>query len=157
MKTFGVVREENRKSTRKKMPKNTTYFVHNLSPLFWHQPFHNLVRLFPGLFWGQPIDFAVGRGCLAVFVNKINNLATQSWKIFWPLLHRKLKKIIWPELSKQCYNLSCTMCRMNFLSNILTWLILPGPLRIKLFAYILLWDKECVLSFTFLSLRPNKF
>jgi hypothetical protein len=28
---------------------------------------------------------------------------------------------------------------------------------IKLFAYILLWDKECVLSFTFLSLRPNKF
>jgi hypothetical protein len=31
------------------------------------------------------------------------------------------------------------MCRMNFLSNILTWLILPGPLRIKLFAYILLW------------------
>jgi hypothetical protein len=36
-----------------------------------------LVRLFPGLFWGQPIDSAGG---LAVFVNKINNLATQSWK-----------------------------------------------------------------------------
>jgi hypothetical protein len=64
---------------------------------------------------------------------------------------------IWPELSKQCYNLSCTMCRMNVLSNILTWLILPGPLRIKLFAYISLWDKECVLSFTFLSLRPDLF
>jgi hypothetical protein len=30
-----------------------------------------------GLFWGQPIDSAGG---LAVFVNKINNLATQSWK-----------------------------------------------------------------------------
>ena len=41
--------------------------------------------------------------------------------------------------------------------DFLTWLILPGPLRIKLFAYILLWDKECVFSFTFLSLRPNKF
>ena len=41
--------------------------------------------------------------------------------------------LIWPDLSKQCYNLSCTMCRMNFLSNVLTWLILPGPLRIKLF------------------------
>jgi hypothetical protein len=40
------------------------------------------------------------------------------------------------------------MCQMNFLSNILTWLILPGPFRIKLFSYILLWDKECVLSFT---------
>jgi hypothetical protein len=38
-----------------------------------------LVRLFPGLFWGQPID-SVGEGGLAVFVNKINNLATQSWK-----------------------------------------------------------------------------
>jgi hypothetical protein len=40
-------------------------------------------------------------------------------------------------MSKQCYNLSCTMCRMNFLSNILTWLILPGPLRIKLFLKII--------------------
>jgi hypothetical protein len=43
---------------------------------------------------------------------------------------KKIKKINlawWPELSKQCYNLSCTMCQMNFLSNILTWLILPGP------------------------------
>jgi hypothetical protein len=27
VETFGVVREENKKSTRKKMPKNTTYFV----------------------------------------------------------------------------------------------------------------------------------
>jgi hypothetical protein len=34
MKTFGVVGEENKKSTRKKHDKNTTYFVHNLSPLF---------------------------------------------------------------------------------------------------------------------------
>jgi hypothetical protein len=32
MKTFGVVVEENKKSTRKKMPKNTTYFVHILTP-----------------------------------------------------------------------------------------------------------------------------
>jgi hypothetical protein len=38
-----------------------------------------LVRLFPSLFWEQPIDSAGGGG-LAVFVNKINNLATQSWK-----------------------------------------------------------------------------
>jgi hypothetical protein len=29
---------------------------------------------------------------LAVFANKVNNLATQSWKKFWPLLHRKFKK-----------------------------------------------------------------
>jgi hypothetical protein len=36
-----------------------------------------LVRLIPGLFWGQPIDWGGG---LEVFVNKINNLATQSWK-----------------------------------------------------------------------------
>jgi hypothetical protein len=36
-----------------------------------------LVRLFPGLFWVQSFD---SEGGLAVFVNKINNLATQSWK-----------------------------------------------------------------------------
>jgi hypothetical protein len=42
MKTF----EENKKSTRKKMS------------IICHQPFHILVRLFPGLFWGQPIDSA---------------------------------------------------------------------------------------------------
>jgi hypothetical protein len=141
MKTFGVVREENKISTRKKMPniwlilsiishryfdtnhfitwfvylmflssfsnkliksewnslqliifkvkhtgnnffeknaKHMTYFVHNKSPLFWHQPFHNLVRLFPGLFWGQPIDSAGG--------------SAKVGKIFWPLLHRKWKK-----------------------------------------------------------------
>jgi hypothetical protein len=34
MKTFGVVGEENKKSTRKKNAKNTTYFAHNMSPLF---------------------------------------------------------------------------------------------------------------------------
>jgi hypothetical protein len=41
-----------------------------------------LVRLFPGLFWGQPIDSAGEgeRGDLAAFVDKLNNLATQSWK-----------------------------------------------------------------------------
>jgi hypothetical protein len=142
------------------MPKIRLNFVHKKTPLFWHQPFHDLVRLFPGLFWGHPIDSAVGGGVggLAVFVNKIDNLATQSWKQNSGLCFiENKKKIIWPELSKQCYNLSCTMCRMNFRSNILTWLILPGPLRIKLFAYILLWDKECVLSFTFFFLRPNKF
>jgi hypothetical protein len=51
---------------------------------------------------------------------EINNLAIQSWKKILTFVPYKIKKIIWPELSKQCYNLSCTMCRMNFLSNILT-------------------------------------
>ena len=62
MKTFGVVREENKKSTRKKMPKIRLFCSLNVTGIL--TPFHNL--------------------------------------------------------SKQCYNLSCTMCRMNFLSNILT-------------------------------------
>ena len=78
MKTFGAVREEIKKSKRKKMPKirlnlfiiRDRYFDTN----------HFMVRLFHGLFWGQPIDSAGGGGGLAVFVNKINNLATQSWK-----------------------------------------------------------------------------
>jgi hypothetical protein len=52
-----------------------------------------MVRLFPGLFWGQPFDSSV---------NKINNLATQSWKKYSGL-HRKLIKIIWPELSSIHY------------------------------------------------------
>jgi hypothetical protein len=53
-----------------------------MTPLFSHQPFHNLVRLFPGLFWGQPIDSSGGEGGggLAVFVNEINHLATQGWQ-----------------------------------------------------------------------------
>jgi hypothetical protein len=40
------------------------FFLDRLSPLFLHQPFHNLVRLFPGLFWGQPIDSAGGSDSL---------------------------------------------------------------------------------------------
>ena len=61
MKTFGVVREENKKST--------------------------------------------------VFVNKINNLATQSWKkiLAYCFIENK-KKIIWPELSKQCYITCPALC-----------------------------------------------
>jgi hypothetical protein len=41
-----------------------------------------LVHLIPGLFWGQPIDSGGGGVVegMAVFVNEINNLATQSWK-----------------------------------------------------------------------------
>jgi hypothetical protein len=50
------------------------------------------------------------------------------------------------------------MCRMKFLSNILTWLILPGPLRIKLFAYILLYYEKknvCFLSHSYLLGQIN--
>jgi hypothetical protein len=53
-----------------------------------------LVRLFPGLFWEQPIDSAWGgEGDLVVFVNKINNLATQSWKKILAFASQKIKKI----------------------------------------------------------------
>ena len=79
MKTFGVVGEENKKSTRKKMPKIRftlsiichryfdtnhfiTWFVYFLVCFGYNQ-------LIPG-----------GGGDLAFFVNKINNLATQSLK-----------------------------------------------------------------------------
>jgi hypothetical protein len=34
MKAFGVVREENKNSTRKKMPKIRLNFVHKKTPLF---------------------------------------------------------------------------------------------------------------------------
>ena len=54
--------EKKIKNQQEKNAKITIYFVHNMSPLFWHQPFHNLVRLFHGLFWGQPIDSAEESG-----------------------------------------------------------------------------------------------
>ena len=81
MKTIGVVREENKKSTRKKMPKirlilsiichryfNTNYFI------TW---FVYFMVCFGD---NQLIPRGGGGGGLAVFVNKINNLPTQSWK-----------------------------------------------------------------------------
>jgi hypothetical protein len=48
--------------------------MHFILTLSVYSLFYNLVYLFPDLFWGQPFD------SVAVFVNKINNLATQSWK-----------------------------------------------------------------------------
>ena len=93
----------------------------------------------------KPFVHVWGR-MVPVFVNKINNLATQSWGKNSGLCSIEYFFLIWPELSKQCYNLSCILCRMNFLSNILTWLNLPGTESNyfwKLFAYILLWDNKC--------------
>ena len=72
MKTFGVVREENKKSTRKKMSK-----IRLILSIICHRSFDTNHFITWFLFWGQPIDSAGGGG-LAVFVNKINNLATQS-------------------------------------------------------------------------------
>jgi hypothetical protein len=47
----------------------------------------NLVRVFFKTMAANQLSDAPHR--LAVFVNQINNLATQSWKKFWPLLYRK--------------------------------------------------------------------
>jgi hypothetical protein len=61
MKTFGVVREGNKKSTRNKKAKSTiilSIICHRYSDFADN-------HLIP---WGE------------VFVNKINDLATQSWK-----------------------------------------------------------------------------
>ena len=56
MKTFGVVGEENKKLTRKKMPKIRLTLSIICHRYFDTNHFITLVRLFPGLFWGQPID-----------------------------------------------------------------------------------------------------
>jgi hypothetical protein len=81
MKTFGVVREENKKSTRKKMSKirlilsiichryfDTNHFISYITWFIYFLVCFGDNQLIP---WGEG---------LAVFVNKINNLATQIWK-----------------------------------------------------------------------------
>ena len=117
MKTFGVVREENKKSTRKKMPK-----IRLILSIIRHRYLDNnhfiTCFVYYLVCFGDNHLIPQGGGGGSVFLNKINNLATQSWKKNSGLCF--IEKKIWPELSKQCYNLSCTMCRMNFLSNILT-------------------------------------
>ena len=118
MRTFGVVREEIKKSTRKKMPK-----IRLILSIICHRYFHtnHFITWFVYflVYFGdnQLIPLGAGGG-LVVFVNKINNLATQGWQTNSGLCFiENKKKIIRPEQSKQCYNLSCTMCRMYFLSK----------------------------------------
>jgi hypothetical protein len=79
MKTFGVVGEENKKSTRKKMPK-----IRLTLSIICHRYFetNHFITWFVCLLvcFGDNQLFPGGGEGLAVFVNKINNLATQSWK-----------------------------------------------------------------------------
>ena len=81
MKIFGVVREENKKSTRKKMPK-----IRLILSIICHRYFdtNHFITWFVYFLVcfgdNQLIPRGGGEGGLAVFVNKINNLATQSWK-----------------------------------------------------------------------------
>ena len=80
MKTFGVVREENKKSTRKKMPKIRLILSIICHCYFDTNHFITWFVYFLVCFGdNQLIPWEEGGG-LAVFVNKINNLATQSWK-----------------------------------------------------------------------------
>ena len=65
MKTFGVVGEENKKSTRKKMPK-----IRLILSIICHR------------YFDTNHSAGGGRLGLAVFVNEINNLVTQSSKKF---------------------------------------------------------------------------
>ena len=80
MNTFGVVREENKKSTRKKNAKNTTCFVHKCHRYFDTNHFITWFVYFLVCFGDNQLIPPGGGGGLAVFVNKINNLVTHSWK-----------------------------------------------------------------------------
>jgi hypothetical protein len=77
MKTFGVVREENKKSTRKKMPK-----IRLILSIICHRYFdtNHFITWFVYFLICFGDNQLIPRGALTVFVNKINNLATQSWK-----------------------------------------------------------------------------
>ena len=83
MRTFGVDREENKKSTRKKMPK-----IRLILSIISHRYFHtnHFITWFVYFLvcFGDnqliPRGARGGGGGLAVFVNEINNLATQGWQ-----------------------------------------------------------------------------
>jgi hypothetical protein len=79
MKTFGVVGEENKKSTRKKMTKIRLNLSINRHRYFDTNHFITWFVYFLVCFGDNQL-IPRGGGGLAVFVNKINNLATQSWK-----------------------------------------------------------------------------
>ena len=79
MKTFGVVGEENKKSTRKKMTKIRLTLSIICRRYFDTNHFITWFVYFPVCFGDNQLIPGGGEG-LAVFVNKINNLATQSWK-----------------------------------------------------------------------------
>ena len=80
MKTFGVVGEENKTSTRKKMPKIRLTLSIICHRYFDTNHFINWFVYFLICFGDNQLIPGGGGEGLAVFVNKINNLATQSWK-----------------------------------------------------------------------------
>ena len=83
MKTFGVVGVENKKSTRKKMPKIRLILSIIRHHYFDTNHFITWFVYFLVCFGDNQLILRGGEeggGGLAVFVNKINNLATQSWK-----------------------------------------------------------------------------
>ena len=92
MKTFGVFREENKKSTRKQMPKIRLILSIICHRYFDTNHFITWFVYFLVCFGDNQLIPREGGGGLAVFVNKINNLDTKVDKKFWLLLHRKLKK-----------------------------------------------------------------
>ena len=77
MKTFGVVREENKKQQEKKKPKIRLILSINRHRYFDTSHCITWFVYFLGYFGDNHL---IPRGGLAVFVNKINNMATQSWK-----------------------------------------------------------------------------
>ena len=76
---IGVVGEENKKSTRKKRPKIRLILSIICHRYFDTNHFITWFVYFLVCFGDSQLIPWVGEG-LAVFVNKINNLATQSWK-----------------------------------------------------------------------------
>ena len=90
MKTFGVVREENKKSTRKKMPKIRLILSIICHRYFDTNHFITWFVYFLVCFGDNQLipRGGGGGGGLAVFVNKLKIIwPPKVGKKFWPLLH----------------------------------------------------------------------
>ena len=80
MRTFGVVREEIKKSTIKKMPKIRLILSITCHRYFDTNHFITWFVYFLVCFGDNQLIPRGAGGGLAVFVNEINNLATQGWQ-----------------------------------------------------------------------------
>jgi hypothetical protein len=105
-----------------------------MSPLFWHQPFHNLVRLFPGLFWGQPIDSG-GYRLHMRYVSSDGDFKFWDFLVLFRFPQMEPRVIHYYRF--QCF---CPVFRINWLTSSKMFLICLHSLKTKPFVHV--WGRK---------------